>query len=122
MNAVGAGLDGGIQNGARGTTELGAEIRSLDFEFLDRIQWGKNDVICPVQKVDSVRVVINAVEQVVVLRRRQTIGGKGARLRIASCIRLRRVHAGAQLCQKGKIASVERQIINRLTADCLTDR
>ena len=85
----------------------------------NRIQRGKNDKVCSVQEVDGVGIVVNAIEQVVVLRGLEAIGGKGAGGRIASGVRLGRIRARAQLCQKRKVTPIERQIINGLTGDRL---
>ena len=78
MNAVGAGLDGRIENRAGGTTQFSAEFRSLNLELLNRVDRRQNDVVGAVQEVDGVGVVVDAVKQVVVLRRTETVCGKGA--------------------------------------------
>ena len=122
MEAVGAGLDGGVQNRARGTAQFGAEVRCLDLEFLDRVQRRKNDKVGAVEEVDGVGVVVDAVQQVVVLRGAQAVGGECARGRIAAGVGLRRLHAGAKLGKESKVAPVERQTVHALLGDYLPDR
>ncbi len=78
VETVGAGLDGSVHDSAGGTTELGAEVRSLYLELRDRVHRRQNDKVGSVQEVDGVGIVVDAIQQVVVLRRAQTIGGKGA--------------------------------------------
>jgi hypothetical protein len=74
VNAIGSRLDGGIQNGARSTTLLGAEVCRLYLELLDRVQRGQNHEVCAVQKVDRVGIIVDAIQQVVVLRWAQAVG------------------------------------------------
>ena len=100
VNAVGSGLDGGIQNGARGTAKLSAEICRLHLEFLDRVQRRKDDEVRSVEEVDRVGVVVDAVQQVVVLRGAQAVGGKCARGSVAARVGLGRVHACDRAAQE----------------------
>src|ERR1700679_1047849 len=102
MDLVGAGLDGCVEDSSRRTAQLGTEVRSLNLEFRDRIGRRKNDKVCSVQEVHIIGIVVDTVQQVVVLRRPQTVGGKSTVPRIAASIRLRGVHAGRQLSQKSK--------------------
>src|SRR3984957_20930817 len=97
VDTVRAGLDRSVENGTCGTSQLGTEVRSLDFEFRDRVRRRKNDKICSVEEVDVVGIVVDAVQQVVVLRRAQAIGGEGSVRGIAASVRLRSVHSGRQL-------------------------
>ena len=122
MDTVGAGLDGGVENSARGTAQLGAEVRGLHLEFLDRVHRRKNDKVCSVEEVDSVGVVVDAIQQVVVLRGTQTIGGESSGGSIAARVGLRRVHARAELGQECKVASIERQVVHAPLVDHLADR
>ena len=88
MDAVCAGLDRSVEDGAGGTAQLGAEVRRLDLEFRDRVRRRKNDEICSVQEVDGVGVVVDAIQQVVVLRGAQTVCGKApeaALPRVSAC-------------------------------------
>ncbi len=75
---VRAGLDRGIQNRSARTAELGAEVCGLHPEFLNRVDWGQDDKVRAVQEVDRVGVVVDAIEQVVVLRRTEAVRCKGA--------------------------------------------
>src|ERR1700687_4710614 len=49
------------------------------------------------------------------------MGGEGAAGRVAPRVRLRRVHARAELSQKGEIPSVQRKIIDAFAVDHLAD-
>ena len=95
VDAVGARLDRRVQNSTRSSAKLGAKVSGLDLEFRDRVQRGKHDKVRAVQEVDGIRVVIDAIQQVVVLRCFETIGAESAGGRIASGVRLRAVHARA---------------------------
>src|ERR1035437_1442697 len=122
MEAIGAGFDRSVENGARGTTQLGAEVSGLDLEFLDGIQRRQNDKVGSVEEVHGVGVVVDAVQQVVVLGGAQAVGGEGARGGIAAGVGLRRLHAGAKLGKEGKVAPVKRQTVDGLRTDDLPDR
>ena len=74
MEAVGAGFDGGVENRARGTAQFGAEVRCLDLEFLNSVERGQNNKVGSVEEVDGVGVVVDAVQQVVVLRGAKAVG------------------------------------------------
>ncbi len=122
MNAVGARLDGCVHDSASGAAQFGAEVRGLNLEFLNRIDRRQDDEVGSVQEVDCVGVVVDAVQQVVVLRGTQTIRGKCAGSRIAARIRLRRLHARAELSKESEVAAVERKRVHFLLADHLADR
>src|SRR5438309_10988457 len=68
MQFVGALFDRGIENGRSGPTKLRAETRGLDLEFLNGIDRGKNNKVRTIQEVHGVRIVIDTIEQVIVLR------------------------------------------------------
>src|SRR5579872_3483772 len=55
------------------------------------------DEVRAVQEVHCVGVVVDAVQQVVVLRRAVAIGGESAAGGVTTRVSLRRVHAGSQL-------------------------
>ena len=61
MNLVGAGLDRGVENGARGTAQLGTEVRSLDLKFRDRVGRRKDNKVCSVQEIHVVGIVVDAI-------------------------------------------------------------
>src|SRR5205814_8186974 len=118
---VGALFDCGIENGSPGAAELCAETGGLNLEFLNGIDGWKNDKVCTIQEVHSVRIVVNTIEQVIVLRGPKSIGSKSSISSIAARIGLRRVHAGSKLRQECKVASVQREIIHALRVHDLTD-
>src|SRR2546422_11311643 len=117
MEIVGSGLDCGVENSGPGASEFCAEVRSLDLEFLHGIDRRENHEIRPIQEVHGVRIVVNPVEHVVVLRRPKAIGREGAVGRIAPRIRLWRVHTRDYLRQESKISPVEREIIHAARVD-----
>src|SRR5882757_7100986 len=106
MKFVCSRLDRRIQYGRARTSILSAKTGSLQLEFFDRVHRWQHDEVCAVQEVHSVRVVVNSVEQVVVLRRTISVCSESTGRRIAPSICLRSVHTCRQLRQKGKISSV----------------
>ena len=122
VETVGAGLDGGVENGGAGAAELGAEVRGLHFEFLNGVDRRKNDEVRAVEEVHGVGVVVDAIEQVIVLRRAKTIGGEGAASGVAARVGLRRVDAGSELREEREIAAVQRKIVHVARIDDLADR
>ena len=122
MKRIGARPSGGIQHGCARTSELSAEVRGLHLELLNRIERRQHYIVGAIQKIHGVGVVINSVQQVVVLCRPIAVGGKGTVFRVAAGIGLWRIHARSQLCQKGEISAIQRQIFNRLLVDHLADR
>ncbi len=62
VESVGAGLDGGVENGGTGAAELGAEIGSLHFEFFHRVHGRKNHVVGAIEEVHGVGIVVDAIE------------------------------------------------------------
>src|SRR6266480_3386981 len=102
MQFVGALFDRGIENGSSGPAKLRAETGGLNLEFLDGIDGRKNDKVRTIQEVHSVRIVVNTIEQVIVLCRPKSIGGKSSIGGIAARICLRSVHTSSKLSQKGK--------------------
>ncbi len=73
MNLVGAGLDGGLNDGAAGAAELGRGGGGVDAEFLGAVEIGEE-----LERVDEGFVVVDAVEDEVVGLRAETVGGKRA--------------------------------------------
>ncbi len=122
MQAIGARLDGRVHHRTGGASQFGAEVRGLHLEFLNRVDRRKDDEVGAVQEVHGVRVVVDAIEQVVILRRAETVRREGARRGIAAGVSLRRLHAGAKLGKEGEIAAVQGKVIHLLLADHLADR
>src|SRR5262249_11807786 len=122
MQAVGTGFDGGVQNSGAGAAKLSAEVRGLDLELLNGIHRRKDDKVRSVQEVHRVRIVVNAVKQIIVLGRTQTIGSKRAASGVAARVRLRRVHSGGKLGKKGEVPSVQGKAINVAFVDHLSHR
>ena len=88
VETVGAGLDGGVENGSAGAAEFGAEVGGLNLEFLNGVDRRKNDEVGAVQEVDGVGVVVDAVEQVVVLGGARPLAAKAplaALPRVSAC-------------------------------------
>ncbi len=106
VDLVGAGLDCCVQHGARGTSKLRAEVRRLDLELRESINGRQDDKVCAVQEVSGVGVVVDAVQQIIVLRGLQPIGCKRARTRVATRVCLGSIHTSANLSEKRKVAAV----------------
>ncbi len=110
-----------FKNGGAGTAELGAEVGRFDAEFLNGVHRGQDDEVGSVEEVHSVRVVINPVEEVIVLRGAQAVGGERASGGVAAGVCLRRVDAGAELSKEGEVATVQGEIVHGLRVCNLTD-
>src|SRR5438477_12129424 len=54
MQFVGALFDRGIENGRSGPPKLRAEACGLDLEFLNGIDWGKNNKVRTVQEIHGI--------------------------------------------------------------------
>ena len=93
----------------------------MDFEFFNGIHRGQHHKVGAVEEVHGVRIVVNAIEQVVILGRPVAIGCEGAASGVAARVGLGRVHTSSKLSQKGKIAPVQGQIIDTARIDDLTD-
>ena len=122
MQAVGAGFDGGVEDGACGAAQLGAELAGLHLDLRDGVHRRQDDVVGAVEEVDGVGVVVDTVQQVVILRGAQAIGGECARSGVAAGVGLGRLRAGAELGKEGKVASVQRQAVDGMLSDHLADR
>src|ERR1700677_3787885 len=118
---VGSGFGGGVENRGARTSVLGAEVGGLDFEFLDGVEWRENDKVCAVEEVDGVRVIVDAIEEVVIHRGALTIGGKSAAACVTTGIGLGGVYAYGNLSEKSKIAAVQRKAVHFLGVNDLTD-
>ena len=97
------------------------EVGGLDFEFLDGVEWRENDKVCAVEEVDGVRVIVDAIEEVVIHRGALTIGGKSAAACVTTGIGLGGVYAYGNLSEKSKIAAVQRKAVHFLGVNDLTD-
>ena len=106
VELVGSRLNGGVHDSRARTPELSAEVRSLDFKFLNCIYRGQNNKIRAVQEIYGVRIVIDAVKHVIILRRAKAVRGKGARSSVTARVSLRRVNPFGQLCEECKISPV----------------
>ncbi len=87
-----------VEHRATRAAEFGAEGIGLNLEFADGIHRRFYDVGRPVQKIDTTGVVIDAVYQIVVLRRTGAVGGELAR---GARALLRNIDARAEPRQKG---------------------
>src|SRR5438552_17804976 len=112
MQFVGPLFDCGIENGSSGPTKLRAEACRLDLEFLNRVDRGKNNKVRTIQEIHGIRIVINTIEQVIVLRWPKSIGGKSSIGGIAACIRFGCIYARGELGQECEIPSVQGKIID----------
>ncbi len=74
MKCIRSRLDDGIHDGAIAAAEFCAVGVGLHFEFADRIHRRLNYVGAAVEYVAEVRVVVDAVEQIVVLEGARSVG------------------------------------------------
>src|ERR1700682_1534135 len=119
MELVGAGLNGGMENGGAGAAEFSTEIRGLHLEFLNSINRRKDDEVRTIEEVHGVGIVVDTVEQVVILRRAKAVGGEGAAGGVAPGVRLRSIYSGGELGKKGEIAAGQREAIHAACVDDL---
>src|SRR5215475_2688494 len=69
MQTIGTRFDRGIQNSCSGAAKFGTEICDLNAQFLNGVDRRKNHVVRSVQKIHGIRIVVDAVEKVIVLSR-----------------------------------------------------
>src|SRR5215467_8179086 len=126
VQSIGTRFDGGIQNSGSGAAKFGTEICGLNAQFLNGVDWRKNHIVRPVQKIHAIGIVVDAVEKVIVLGGPQAIGrersGRGISERIASRIGLGRVDSRGKLGQERIIPSVQRKVVHTSRIDNLTHR
>jgi hypothetical protein len=93
----------------------------LHLEFFDGVDGRKHDEVGAVQEIHGIGVVVDAVEQVVILCRAETVGGEGAAGGVAAGVGLRGVYAGGELSEEGEIPAVQRQAIDVARVDDLAN-
>ena len=106
---VGARLERRVEHRAAGAPVLGAERARQDLDLVDRVDRRLDDVGDAAQEVDVAGVVVDAVEQVVVLRR------AGRRWRRTSAARARRAAAARRRREPREdrvVAAVDRQVFD----------
>src|SRR5438309_750790 len=69
-------LNSGVQNRSCRASQLRTVVVGFDLEFLNGVHWRFHRVTGPVQEIHEVRIVINPVEKVVVLRGPQAVSGE----------------------------------------------
>ena len=110
MEFVSSGFDRCVQNRSSRTAEFRTEIGRLHLEFLNCIDWRKNNKVGTVEKINCVGIVVDTVEQVVVLGRAKAVSRESAARGVTARISLRRIHTSGQLRQ-----TIQR--MNRLIAN-----
>ena len=121
VEMVGAGLNGGIQNGSGGPSELGAKAIGLNLEFLDGVDRRADHKMRAVEEVDELNVIVNAVKQVVVLCGPQAIRGKASAASEPTRVLLTLSDAGRELSKKDVVASIQWKSVYRAFTDDLSD-
>ena len=120
MEAVRPGLDDGVENRAVPAAEFGAVGVGLNFEFLDGIDGRLNHVSLAGENVAEIRIVVHAIEQIIILQRSrairaESITGFHARARLA------RNDSRAQQRELRIIAAVEWQRDRSISTDYLPE-
>ena len=122
MEVVGPGPDGGVQNSASGTAEFSAEAIGLDLELRNGVNRWTHNKVCSIEEVDQLDVVVDTVEQIVVLRRTQTVRGEAATGTQTASVLLILSDTCGELREESKVAPIERQHIDGLFSDYLSNR
>src|SRR5207249_6438340 len=112
MLLIGARFDCGVQDCGARAGKLRAKASGLNLEFFNGVNGRQNDEVRAIQEVHRVRIVVNAIEQIVVLGGPIAIGGEGAAGSVAARVGLGSVHTSSELGQESEIPSIERKIIN----------
>src|SRR5579872_3153233 len=100
MELVGPGLDRRIQYRCTRAPVFCAEIRGFDLKFLNRVNRRKHNEIGAIEKIDRVRIVIDAVEHVIVLRWPISVGGKSSTRCVSTRVGLRSIYSCGKLGQE----------------------
>ena len=111
---IAARLEAGVQHGAGRAPELGAVAARLNPELLQRVDRGAVHITRAVDEVDEIRVVVDAVEEVVVGEAVLAVRGEAAVAAHSARILLRLDDAWVQLREEGVVAPVQRQLVDRL--------
>ena len=122
MKIVCSRLNGGVQDGPGRTSKLGAKAIGLDLKFLDCIHRRANDEVRAIQEVNEFDIVVNAVQQVVVLRGTQAVSCKASTGPQSARVLLTLSSARRELSEKGEVAPVERKSVYGSLADHLPNR
>ena len=109
MEVVGAGLQGGAQDRAPRPSVLRAEGAGEDLDLGDGVHGRLHDVGGAAQEVDVARVVVDAVEQVVVLARPRAVGRE---LQGSTGPLLRAGGTRAQASESGVVPAVQGQVLD----------
>ena len=116
---TGARLQRGVHDRPAGAAVFGAERAGENLDLVDRVDRRLDDVGDAAEEVDVAGVVVDAVEQVVVLRRPHAVGREHQRRARAG---LRRHDAGDQPGEHRVVAPVDRQVLDRVGFQRLADR
>ena len=68
MKLVGAGLDGGIDDGAVAAPEFRAISVGLDLEFFQRFHRRLNHIVGLIQQIRQIGIVVHSIQQEIVLQ------------------------------------------------------
>ena len=117
VKRVGAAAERGVDDGAAGTAELGAEVVGLDLELLHGVGRDLHDLVREALVAGAVGVVVHPVEDEVVERAPQAVDVEGAVARVAD---RRLADAGAEEREIGVGPPVQRQVDDLLPGDDLS--
>ena len=120
MEAVRSRLDDGVENRAISTSKFRAVRVGLNFEFLNRIDGRLNHIRLAGENVSEIRIIVHAIEQIIVLQRprairAESITGFHARPRLAGN------NSRSQQRKLRIIAAVEWQRDRSFTANYLAE-
>src|SRR5271169_413188 len=120
VEAVRPGLDDGVENRAISSSKFRTVRVGLYFEFLYRIYGRLNHVRLACENVSKVRVIVHAIEQIIVLKspraiRTESITGFHARTRLA------RNNSRSQQGKLCVITAIQRQRDRSFTANHLAE-
>jgi hypothetical protein len=116
---TGARLQRGVHDRAAGAAVFGAERAGENLDLVDRVDRRLDDVSDAAEEVDVAGVVVDAVQQVVVLRRPHAVGREHQRRARAG---LRRHDAGDQAGEHRIVAPVDREVFDRSGCQRLAGR
>ena len=112
MELICSRLNSGVQNRSCRASQLRTVVVGFDLELLNGVHWRFHRVTGPVKEIHKVRVVINPVEKVVVLRGPQAVSGETSTVTEATGVLLALGYPSRELRQERKIAAVQRQVVD----------
>ena len=122
MDLVRAGFQRGVQHGTPGASELRAERVCLQAELPNGIDRRLHHIGRATEKIHVVRIVIDAVQHVVVLCRTRAVCRKPSVRIQPSALGLSYGCTGHQARKKSIVPAIQRQVVDCLAPNHLPDR